>query len=168
MRSKLLVFSIVANIICVGAVVFLGIQLNESRNTQTPSTECPKPSCEVINEKYYHCETKTMVDEVSTYTYTHNFDFTFKDNELSSSAYYIKAIFNNKDAYDNFKVDLKGNTNNTTVRGIQDDNTLTRYYDFGIHILFKGETLDEYIKRVETENDMTCKEAAGDQLIRFE
>ena len=167
MKNKLLTLSIFVNIVCIGVIVFLDIRLNEYINKpETSNVECPKIDYEVIGQKYYHCESNQYKDDVTTYTYTLNYDFIYKENKLQSSSYYIKAKFNDKKAYEEFTVSTIGKDDK--IRGIQDDETMTRYYDLGYVYQSNDLSLKDYISAVQKDYEMVCSETEGDKLIRFE
>ena len=161
-KNKLFVFSLIGNAVCIIVIIILDVVLF---NTFQNKEECKTVQQVVSKQIAYHCETESLKDNGTKYTYTRNYDFTFKDNKLNTSSYYVKAMFTDKLEYTNFTAKQVGK--DTELKSKQDDEKLIKYYSFCVNVKHKDETLEEYIKKVEETEKMTCKEEDKSNLIFF-
>ncbi len=166
MKKKLFIVSVVVNIICLIIIVFLDIRFhNYIKETESSNNFKEQQNQVVFNSKSYHCESEVKNDGVDTYTYTHNYEFTFYEDNITYSKYYIKAVFKDYDIFKNFTASIAGK--DREVKEKHDVDNLTKYYDFGTTYPYKASSLDEYVKEVEEKFGMTCKSVPSGALIYF-
>lgn len=118
---------------------------------------------------FYHCESSYLTDkDIDYYKYTLNYDFEYKDLKLLTSSYYIKAVFNNKEKYDNFKVQFSTDDNDKKdYKSDKDDKNLIRYYSISNIIESNNSSIDKYLKDVEEKLNLKCKKTEKDNLKNF-
>ncbi len=162
-KNKFFILSLIVNVVCIVVIIILDVVLFNSLQNKT---ECKVEEKQVLPKQIaYHCETGILKDGVDTYTYTRNYDFTFRDDKLASYSYYAKAQFTDIEVYKYFTAKKIGQ--NEDVKTRQDDQNLIKYFDLGYIIKFNGETLENYIKQVESKEKMTCKEIDINEMLTF-
>ncbi len=162
LKNKVMLFSLTVNVICIIVIIFLDVLLFKNMNQ---NTKCVQKETVVSNHQYYHCESQELKDDSPNYKYTNNYDFTYIDGKLTSSSYYVKVMFKDRKIFNEFDVKAKGSSE--TLKSISDDEHLIKYIDFNSSIANNGESLEDYIKLVESKEKLTCNKASAKELIFF-
>lgn len=150
-KNLILIFSIIAVVLIISGVI---ISVNIIKDSQSKKDNKQKDS-----NIYYHCESDYLNDDgIDYYKYSMNYDFAYNNSKVESATYYLKAVFNNKEKYDNFTAKFSNDKNKElNVISDKDDKTMTRYYSYHNFIEFNVKSIDEYIKLINQKFNANCE-----------